>query len=120
MLSLVKSVNADGDDVDETEADTAEAYRRDRCGGRRLGRARFFCCPTLLGFVGRNKTAPELQDSRFGQRCHVNDEAILHIALQHPLIGGVDLLDGNQLNIGDDAMFAAIIQHLLRFPGAAD
>jgi hypothetical protein len=53
-------------------------------------------------------------------RSHVNREAILHIGLQHPLVGLVDLLDRDHLDIADDVVLAAEVEHLLRLLDAAD
>ena len=51
---------------------------------------------------------------------HVDDEPVPHVAFQHSVVGRVDVLDVNQLNIGDDVVFRAEIQHLLRFSNAAN
>src|SRR5258705_10822782 len=52
------------------------------------------------------------------QRRHINHEAILHVALQQPLVRIVDLLNWNQLDVRSDSVLRAKIQHLLRFPDA--
>ena len=44
---------------------------------------------------------------------HVDDEAVLHIALEHPFIGIVDILDGNHFHIRHYVVLAAEIEHLL-------
>jgi hypothetical protein len=54
------------------------------------------------------------------QRGVVDDEAILHVAALHPVIGRIDLLDRDQLDIGDHALLRAEVEHLLRFGNAAD
>ncbi len=54
------------------------------------------------------------------QRSHVDNEAVLHIALEHPLVGLVDLLDADQLDIADDVVGGAKIQHLLGFGDPTD
>src|SRR5712692_8942094 len=54
------------------------------------------------------------------QRSHVDDEAVLHVALGEALVGFVDLLDADQLDVGGDAVLGAEIKHLLRFADAAD
>ena len=54
------------------------------------------------------------------QSAVVDDEAITDVALLHPLKCGVDVLDGNLLNLGDNVVLAAEIEHLLRLLDAAD
>jgi hypothetical protein len=54
------------------------------------------------------------------QRGHVDDEAVFDVALEDALVGFVDLLDADKLDIGGDAVLAAEIEHLLRFGDAAD
>src|SRR5882757_4778285 len=54
------------------------------------------------------------------QRSEVDDEAVFHIALQHALVGLVDLLHRNHFDVGDDAMLGAVVEHLLCFLDAAD
>ena len=44
----------------------------------------------------------------------VDDEPVLHITFQHPLISDVDLVGGNHFNIAGDAVSAAEVQHFLR------
>ncbi|WP_422723923.1 LysR substrate-binding domain-containing protein [Hyalangium rubrum] len=39
------------------------------------------------------------RESPLPQALEVDDEAVLHIALQHPLVGVIDLLDGDQLDV---------------------
>src|SRR6266542_2965494 len=39
------------------------------------------------------------------QRLHVDGETVLHIGLEQPLVGFVDLLNRNDFNIGGDAVF---------------
>ncbi len=46
---------------------------------------------------------------------HVDGEAVLHIGLEQPLVGFVDFLDGDDLNVGGDVVLAAEIEHLLSF-----
>lgn len=41
------------------------------------------------------------------QRLHVNHEPIFHVALQYALEGLIDLLNGNELNIGNDILRGA-------------
>ena len=58
--------------------------------------------------------------ARLIQRRHVDDEAILHIALEHPLIRFVDLLDRNHFDGAGDPVLGAEIQHLLRLLDSSD
>src|SRR6266542_3866865 len=44
------------------------------------------------------------------QRLHVDGETVLHIGLEQPLVGFVDLLNRNDFNIGGDVVFAANIE----------
>jgi hypothetical protein len=55
-----------------------------------------------------------------GQRLAVDHEAIFHVALLHAIIGVVDILDLDHLDIGGDALLGAEIEHLLRLGDAAD
>src|SRR3954468_18414172 len=50
----------------------------------------------------------------------VDDESVAHVALQHPLIRLVDLLDGNHLHVGGDSVLGAMVEHLLRLGDTAD
>src|SRR6516225_1117307 len=54
------------------------------------------------------------------ERSHINREAVLHIGLEQSRVGFVDLLDGNDLNIGRDVMRAAKVEHLLGLGDTAD
>jgi hypothetical protein len=54
------------------------------------------------------------------QRGHVDGETVLHIRLQQALVGLVDPLDRDHLHIGDDAVLAAEVEHLLGLGDAAD
>src|SRR5271166_4308916 len=49
------------------------------------------------------------------ERSHVNREAVLHIRLEHSLVGFVDLLDRDDLDISGDVVFTAEIEHFLGF-----
>ena len=51
---------------------------------------------------------------------HIDRESILHIGLKQSLVGFVDLLDGNDFDVGGNAVFAAEVEHLLGFREAAD
>src|SRR6059036_2166070 len=45
----------------------------------------------------------------------IDDEPVAHIALQHPLVRDVDLVAPDDLDVGDNSVFAAMVEHLLRF-----
>ena len=48
------------------------------------------------------------------ERSHVDGEAVLHIGPEQSLVGFVDLLDGDDFDIGGDVVCAAKVKHLLR------
>ena len=52
--------------------------------------------------------------------CHVDAEAVLHIGLDQPLVGFVDLLDRDDFDVGSDIVLAAEAEHFLRLGNAAD
>src|ERR1017187_10299086 len=54
------------------------------------------------------------------ERSHINREAVLHIGLEQSLVGFVDLLDGDDFDIGGDVMCRAKVEHLLGLRDAAD
>ena len=54
------------------------------------------------------------------QRSHIDGEAILHVGLEQPLVGFIDLLDGNDFDIGSDVVCAAKVEHLLGLGDTAD
>src|SRR5487761_1158164 len=54
------------------------------------------------------------------ERSHINGEAVLYIGLEQSLVGFVDLLDGDDFDIGGDVMCAAEVEHLLGFGDTAD
>ena len=54
------------------------------------------------------------------ERGAVDDEAVFHVAFNHPLPGLVNLVAAYQLYIGDDTVLGAEIEHLLRFRNAAN
>ena len=58
-------------------------------------------------------TTPTLSASLFEAR-DVDDEAIAHVVLEHALVGLVDLIDRDHLDIGGDSLLAAEVEHLLR------
>src|SRR5215210_2378814 len=77
---------------------------------------------TSIGLV--RGSASTVTMSTFGlrgsQRRHVDGEAVLHVRLEHPLVGLVDLLDRDHLDIGSDVVLSAEVEHLLRLGNAAD
>jgi hypothetical protein len=46
--------------------------------------------------------------------------AVLHIRLEQSLVGFVDLLDGDDLDVGGDVMCPAKVEHLVGLDDAAD
>src|ERR1039458_613099 len=54
------------------------------------------------------------------ERSHINREAVLHIGLEQSLVGFVDLLDGDDFDIGGDVVCRAKVEHLLGLRDAAD
>src|SRR5208282_6465839 len=54
------------------------------------------------------------------QRSQVDDEAVLYVALEQAFVGLVDLLNRNQLDIRDNSVVSAKIQHFLSLAQAAD
>lgn len=92
-------------------------------------------CQLLLEFYGwtsisicRAEEVDPIVQSRtdpFGlllrlERSHVDREAVLHIGLEQSVVGFVDLLNRDDLDIGGDVVFAAKIQHLLSLENTAD
>ena len=74
-----------------------------------------------MGFVWLNvDVALEQSRSLRFERSHVDGEAVLHIGLEQSLVGFVDLLDGDDFDIGGDVVLAAKVEHLLGFGDAAD
>src|SRR2546425_2087359 len=57
-------------------------------------------------------------ERRLLQGGHVDDEAVLHVALRQPVVGFVDPLDWNHLDVGRDPVLGAEVQHLLGLPDA--
>ena len=58
--------------------------------------------------------------SKNSEGCHIDNEPVLNVALQHALVGRIDVGHGNQLDVGGDAVLCAEIQHFLGFPDASD
>ena len=54
------------------------------------------------------------------KRSHINGEAILYIRTGQSVIGLVDLLDWDDFYVGSDVVFAAKVEHLLRFSNTPD
>jgi hypothetical protein len=54
------------------------------------------------------------------ERSHIDREAVLHIGLEQSLVGLVDLLDGDDFDIGGDVMCPAKVEHLLGLGDTAD
>src|SRR5690606_27661727 len=54
------------------------------------------------------------------QAAHIDHKAVTHVSLEHPLISLVDLLDRNHLDVRDDVVFGAEVEHFLGFGNAAD
>src|SRR5918992_459434 len=54
------------------------------------------------------------------ERSHINGEAILYIRIGQSLVSLVDLLDWDDFYVGSDVMFAAKVEHLLRFGNTPD
>ena len=69
---------------------------------------------TELGVVS------ELTRFRLFQGCHINHEAVFHVALDQAFVGFVDFLDGNEFDVAGDVVFTAKIEHLLGFANAAN
>src|SRR6185312_5830950 len=51
---------------------------------------------------------------------HVDRETVFHVRLHQSLIGFVDLLHGDDFDVGGDVVLAAEVEHLLCFGEAAD
>src|SRR5690348_5945332 len=51
---------------------------------------------------------------------HVDDEAVADVVLEQSLIGLVDLVHGDELDLGVDVLLGAEIEHFLGFRNAAD
>jgi hypothetical protein len=51
---------------------------------------------------------------------HVDDEAVFHVSFNDALEGFVDLLDGNDFDVGGNSLLRAVVEHLLRLSHAPD
>src|SRR5260221_634433 len=58
--------------------------------------------------------------SRRFERCHVDHEAILYVALEQALVSLVDVLNRDGFDLGSDPTLTAEIEHFLGFSDAAD
>src|SRR6266702_14441 len=56
----------------------------------------------------------------FFQRLQVENEAVLHISLDHAFPRISNLVEARHLDVGDDVVLAAEVQHLLRLRNAAN
>ena len=54
------------------------------------------------------------------ERSHIDGEAVLHIGLDQSVVGFVDLLDGDEFDIGSDVVRPAKVEHLLGLRDTAD
>src|SRR5690625_2546199 len=99
-----------------------------RRAGRSPSRSRFF-----IGLqIQEHENAPSVRlyssvvplffrgvELRF-ERSHIDDESVFHIAFEHPFVSFVDLVHTDHFDVGGDSMFAAEIEHLLRFGNSGD
>src|SRR5260221_10475411 len=53
------------------------------------------------------------------QSGHIDDKTIFYITLEQPIIGLVDLLNGDQFNVRGNSILGAEVKHLLRYPDTA-
>ena len=54
------------------------------------------------------------------ERSHIDGEAVLYIGLEESVVGFVDLLYGNEFDIGGDVVCSAKVEHLLCLRDTAD
>src|SRR5512147_719607 len=87
--------------VRKAHSHAAEPYRRDF----QVAFSEFALLHSLLLCLSR--------DSFRSERSHVDGEAVLHVGLQQSFVGFVDLLDGDDFDIGGDVMRPAKVEHLL-------
>ncbi|CZS10107.1 hypothetical protein CDFC105_83980 [Clostridioides difficile] len=69
---------------------------------------------------GRRDPQAQRLGAGSGQGGGVDDEAVAHVRGQHPLVGLVDPVGGDQLGPRDDAVLGAEVEHLLGLGDAAD
>ena len=61
-----------------------------------------------------------ISDPCLAQRRVIDHKAIFHIALEHALVGFIDLLNWISSMSADDSLLGAEVEHLLGFGDAAD
>src|SRR5436190_2603338 len=54
------------------------------------------------------------------KRRHINREAVLYVGLEHSFVGVIDLLGGDDFDVGGDVVLAAEVEHLLSFLNSAN
>src|SRR4030095_5846051 len=54
------------------------------------------------------------------QRRHIDHEAVLDVALEHPCVRLVDRLNRDQFDVRDDVLLGAEVEHFLRLPDSTD
>src|SRR6202022_1063437 len=54
------------------------------------------------------------------ERRHIDDETIFNIGLQEPVVGFINLLDGDDFDVGGDVVFATEGKHLLSLGDSSD
>jgi hypothetical protein len=76
------------------------------------GRCADLCCTTAL------RAWEELAPT--SERGRVDHEAVPHVAGDDAIVGLVDLLAGDDLDVGTQVVLGAEVEHLLRLPDAAN
>ncbi len=71
------------------------------------------------GRTHRPRAPPSLR-SWSGERAAVDHEAVAHVGGEHALVGLVDLVGVDHLDLADDAVLGAEVEHLLGLGDAAD
>src|SRR5690606_17974584 len=72
------------------------------------------------GSAEAQEIAPLLFFPSILQGGHIDDKTILHIPLEQPLIGRIDVLHPDQFDIRYDIVLPTEIQHFLGFGNASD
>ena len=81
----------------------------------------FHTCLKLEPRMPTRNVAPPSRFRLLGfERSHIDREAVPHIGLEQSFVGFVDLLDGDDFDIGGNVMRPAKVEHLLGFGDAAD
>src|SRR5947209_11015167 len=109
----------------ERDARTLHAARC-ACSKQRLD-AHLAGEPLRWSLARRSRTAPldvhvlhySLVDSGSDAGA-VDDEAVAHVAALHALVRLIDLFSSDDLDVGDNSVFPAMVEHLLRFRNSAD